>query len=104
MALTEYDLNQITQLIQSRLQPIKQEFPEIKNLQADLMTSLLRAEHTPDKNIVIIADRLFTLVQNIEQAISHIDQALIYEVLNLYLQKDNEHLKAELELLKSKAP
>lgn len=92
MALTTEDLLAISNLIQSQLEPLKNEITRLR----------LHLENTTDKNIQLLAENHIELTKKLNQAISVADNNLAFEVKMSYLHEKVDKLEQEVADIKSK--
>ena len=77
MALTNEDLQAISQLFQSVSQPIKDDLDTLKKKTTDLA---LHLENVTDRNIELLAENHLSLVDKLNEAVKTADKTALYEI------------------------
>ncbi|MCI8981615.1 MAG: hypothetical protein HFG78_04315 [Hungatella sp.] len=97
MALTNEDLQAISQLFQSVSQPIKDDLDTLKKKTTDLA---LHLENVTDRNIELLAENHLSLVDKLNEAVKTADKTALYEIQVRILTEKVDKLSNEVANLK----
>ena len=97
MALTNEDLQAISQLFQSVSQPIKDDLDTLKKKTTDLA---LHLENVTDRNIELLAENHLSLVDKLNEAVKTADKTALYEIQVRSLTEKVDKLSNEVANLK----
>ena len=97
MALTNEDLQAISQLFQSVQQPIKDDLDTLKKKTTDLA---LHLENVTDRNIELLAENHLSLVDKLNEAVKTADKTALYEIQVRILTEKVDKLSNEVANLK----
>ena len=97
MALTNEDLQAISQLFQSVSQPIKDDLDTLKKKTTDLA---LHLENVTDRNIELLAENHLSLVDKLNEAVKTADKTALYEIQVRILTEKVDKLSNEVSNLK----
>ncbi len=97
MALTNEDLQAISQLFQSVSQPIKDDLDTLKKKTTDLA---LHLENVTDRNIELLAENHLSLVDKLNEAVKTANKTALYEIQVRILTEKVDKLSNEVANLK----
>lgn len=97
MALTNEDLQAISQLFQSVSQPIKDDLDTLKKKTTDLA---LHLENVTDRNIELLAENHLSLVDKLNEAVKTADKTALFEIQVRILTEKVDKLSNEVANLK----
>lgn len=97
MALTNEDLQAISQLFQSVSQPIKDDLDTLKKKTTDLA---LHLENVTDRNIELLAENHLSLVDKLNEAVKTADKTALHEIQVRILTEKVDKLSNEVANLK----
>ena len=97
MALTNEDLQAISQLFQTVSQPIKDDLDTLKKKTTDLA---LHLENVTDRNIELLAENHLSLVDKLNEADKTADKTALYEIQVRILTEKVDKLSNEVANLK----
>ena len=97
MALTNEDLQAISQLFQSVSQPIKDDLDTLKKKTTDLA---LHLENVTDRNIELLAENHLSLVDKLNEAVKTADKTALYEIQVRILTEKVDKLSNEVANVK----
>lgn len=97
MALTNEDLQAISQLFQSVSQPIKDDLDTLKKKTTDLA---LHLENVTDRNIELLAENHLSLVDKLNEAVKTADKTALYEIQVRIITEKVDKLSNEVANLK----
>ena len=97
MALTNEDLQAISQLFQAVSQPSKDDLDTLKKKTTDLA---LHLENVTDRNIELLAENHLSLVDKLNEAVKTADKTALYEIQVRILTEKVDKLSNEVANLK----